>query len=379
MKRKLKATKRKIYDRRLESAINTLNKSGISKYNKEKILEWDKFIDVKNYSEARRAKYLGYLRLIAQNTGKDFDKLTKEDVINLVSKLKERNWSEWTLISTNSLFKTFMKWLLGNSDSYPECVKWIKTDTKIKTTIERKDMIEPDDIDKLTHCCKNDRDKLLINLLWESGMRIGELINIKIEDIKFEAEKGVVIEVDGKTGKRTLRLIECVHYLKAYLQRHPNPKTENYLFYDLNHDQPAEYASIRIQLQKIGKRAGLNKPINPHNFRHSRATYLSQYWTESQTKRWFGWTSASRMAGVYVHLTTKDLDNAVFDLYGVSTEKKREEVMVTCEHCGKLTPKQLMFCSYCSQPLNKKMIAESDMIRLKQEIMEMVLKSLESS
>ncbi|WP_240792460.1 hypothetical protein [Salarchaeum sp. JOR-1] len=54
----------------------------------------------------------------------------------------------------------------------------------------------------------------------------------------------------------------------------------------------------------------LEKPVNPHHFRHSRATYLANYLTEAQMCEWFGWARGSRVPGRYVHLSGRDIDHA---------------------------------------------------------------------
>jgi len=167
---------RLIYDHRLDSAFNTLRKSKINKYNKTKILEFDEFINAKGYSDSRRAKYLRYLRILAEQTNVNFNELTEKGVVSIVSKIKNKDWAEWTVCTTIVLLKTFMKWLTGKNKVYPECVEWLKPKVKEQSQVKRKDILEPEDIKKMISCCNNDMDRLLISLLWEGGIRIGELV-----------------------------------------------------------------------------------------------------------------------------------------------------------------------------------------------------------
>jgi integrase/recombinase XerD len=126
----------------------------------------------------------------------------------------------------------------------------------------------------------------------------------------------------GKTGYRRVRAVWSVEYLKAWLQVHPegyNPDAP--LWVTLNSKEnllePLQYAAIRMKIKRLTKTAGINKRIHPHLFRHSRATYMANYLTEAQMNAYFGWTQGSNMPGVYVHLSGRDVDDAVLKANGV--------------------------------------------------------------
>ena len=70
-----------------------------------------------------------------------------------------------------------------------------------------------------------------------------------------------------------------------------------------------QYIRVKI-LEKPWEGAGIEKPVDPHHFRHSRATYLANYLTEAQMCEWFGWVRGSRVPGRYVHLSSRDIDRA---------------------------------------------------------------------
>jgi hypothetical protein len=77
------------------------------------------------------------------------------------------------------------------------------------------------------------------------------------------------------------------------------------------------YDAIRMRLKKISKKAGINKKIHPHLFRHSRCTYMANYLTEAQMNAYFVWVQGSGMPSVYVHLSGRDVDDAVLKANGV--------------------------------------------------------------
>jgi hypothetical protein len=72
-----------------------------------------------------------------------------------------------------------------------------------------------------------------------------------------------------------------------------------------------------MRLNKIAKKAGINKRIHPHLFRHSRATYMANFLTEAQMNAYFGWVQGSSMPSIYVHLPGCDIDDAVLKANGI--------------------------------------------------------------
>lgn len=92
-----------------------------------------------------------------------------------------------------------------------------------------------------------------------------------------------------------------------------NPDAHLWITFDSKTDalKPLQYAAIRTKLQRIAKKAGINKRIHPHLFRNSRCTYMANYLTEAQMNVYFGWTQGSDMPGVYVHLSGRDINDAI--------------------------------------------------------------------
>ena len=66
--------------------------------------------------------------------------------------------------------------------------------------------------------------------------------------------------------------------------------------------------------KKIARKAGIEKKVYPHLFRHSRATQLARYLTEMEMKIFFGWSKNSNMPSVYVHLSGRDIDEKIIQL-----------------------------------------------------------------
>jgi ribosomal protein L40E len=103
-------------------------------------------------------------------------------------------------------------------------------------------------------------------------------------------------------------------------------------------------------IRRIAERVGITKKVNPHIFRHSRATHLATHLTEAQMNEYFGWVQGSNMASTYVHLSGRDVDDALMRMHGmapVEQDKKGTFSPIKCTRCNQLNPPTGKFCTQC--------------------------------
>lgn len=345
------------YERNLELALKILKDLPISTSNKEDIIAFKDYCFSEGLSIAKIIRYVYDLRKLAEWLEKDFRTATKKDIEVLAGKIERSDYAMWTKHGLKVALKKFYKWLSGGEE-YPVEVKWIKTSTNNNNHKLPEELLTEEDIKKLINATRDTRDRAFISILYESGCRVGEIANLRIKNISFD-DYGAVILVNGKTGSRRIRLISCVPYLQEWLDKHPD-KTNPNAFVWIKRKSRSEiigYARISHILKELGERAGIKKRIYPHLFRHSRATYLANHLTEAQMKEFFGWTQSSSMASVYIHLSGRDVDNAILKTYGIKNNNKEEEESklapqkcVRCEQVNAVTNK---FCKRCGLVLDE--------------------------
>ncbi len=141
------------------------------------------------------------------------------------------------------------------------------------------EVLTEDEVKRMIDAAENLRDKAMIAVLYESGTRRGEFMNLRIRDVVFD-DYGAVIKVKGKTGERRIRLVSSVPYLLRYIDVHPQKDDPNaHLWVKMGYPgkgEPVNYNTFSAQLKKIAKKAGIKKRIHMHLFRHSRATILGK-------------------------------------------------------------------------------------------------------
>jgi len=298
------------YNRLIENALRRVRNSDFPKENKQKILEFYRECIVRGYSKARIIKYIETLYSIAKLLEKPFSKARKEDIVELIRKIEEKGYSEWTKHDFKVILRIFFKWLRKTED-FPEEVRWIKVTTKRGIKLPE-ELLTKEEIMKLVCAADHIRDKAFILTLYESGCRIGELLTLQIKHVQFD-EYGAVLLVNGKTGWRRVRVIMSAPKLYQWIENHPlkaDPNAPLWITIGTNSRYKVwTYSTARTVLKKLVEKAGIKKRVYPHLFRHSRATHLANHLTEAQMKQYFGWVQGSDMASIYVHLSGRDLDN----------------------------------------------------------------------
>ncbi len=113
----------------------------------------------------------------------------------------------------------------------------------------------------------------------------------------------------------------------------------------------------------MAKAAGIEKRVHPHLFRHTTATQLSKVWGESMMRTYLGWEPSSPMPSLYISLSGKDVENAVFcDRYGIIEKKQSDKGLEIgkCPKCWKMIPATATFCLNCGAPLTKEVQQSND-------------------
>lgn len=209
----------------LETTIARVQNSHISEINKSLIFRFKDECLSNGLSIDRALFYVDKLYMISQFLKKDFPQITKEDLKELVRNIELKDYSEWTKAGYKITLKKFYQWLEDVRGGYPERVSWIKTGVK-KNRKKLTNLPTQEEIEKMINAACTVRDKALISILYESGCRIGELLNVRLKDVEFD-DYGAIILVKGKTGPRRIRLISSVPRLSVGMARQKGWKTWN--------------------------------------------------------------------------------------------------------------------------------------------------------
>lgn len=207
------------------------------------------------------------------------DKVKLDHLKSFVEWLNERGVSPRTQARTISGIKSFYKYLLieGDITSDPtallESPKIGRKLPDILTMEEIDTLIEAIDLTK----AEGQRNKAMLETLYSCGLRVSELVNLKITNLFFEQG---FIKVEGKADKERLvpvsgRAIEEINkYLNKYRKTlRINKDSENILFLNRRGRKLSRVMIFTI-IKNLAEKVNLDKKISPHTFRHSFATHL---------------------------------------------------------------------------------------------------------
>ncbi len=218
---------------------------------------------------------------------------------------------------------------------------------------------------------KHPRDKALIAVGYEGGFRIGELANIRIKDVEFKIVNGHLkakVRVYGKTGERKIPLVMSAPLLKTWMEAHPlNNDPEAVVFCSISNrklGESMEYQAFSRIIKTLAKKAGIKKRVYPHMLRHSRATVLAKHLPEAVLCEYFGWVQGSDIPAVYVHLSGRDLDEAIDRLYEIGEgEKPKLAKPRKCSRCNNINDPVAVYCSKCGLILDERKRIELEMMQ----------------
>lgn len=270
--------------------------------------------EVETLSHGTLEAYGRALRLIRKNTTGDLVDLTNAE-LNEVFQTFADELSTQTVRQRQAAAIKFYRY--HDLDVDPEEITLVKNDDN-GPAVDDRDTFTREEAMDLREACDNQRDRALIDLLLYTGQRIRAIQTLRVKDV--DPEEGVYwvnaeeTGLKGSEGKRPL--LGAKEAVRQWLEYHPTGNPEDYLITPLpsatNTTGKGDYLSmpaIRRRLQVLGERAGIDKPVNPHNFRHYFTTVAKKEYgmDDSTIKYLLGHAPRSTiMETTYQHLSAED-------------------------------------------------------------------------
>ncbi|APH38033.1 hypothetical protein BHR79_00085 [Methanohalophilus halophilus] len=321
-------------------------------------------------------KYLSQLYTLTTRWELKLENPSTSNLEKVVTNIERSDLSEWTKHDYKIAIRRYFRWYEGNNED-PEYVKWIRI-KRPKRNMPY-ELPTESEIMRMIENRKNVRDRAIIATFYDAGGRaaeIGELLIGHVEPDKY----GAVLQVDGKTGRRRIRVTFCVPYLMEWISIHPFRKNSHAPLWitlagkDVN--KPMKHAALSAVLKRAAKRAGIEKRIYLHMLRHARSTELAKHLTQAQMEKHLGWVNGSNMPATYIHLSGGDVDNAILNMYGIKEEKKEPDLKtITCPRCKFNNGPTYEYCSQCGAALNIETAINADEKR--EELAEYVMDLVE--
>ena len=351
------------YGYALRNSLKRLDESKIlSEGDRDIIREFLEHLRAKRVSTGRLAKYGFTIRRFTEHLGVPIRNAGRKDIERLSIWIQEQGYSPHTIQDSLFAIKYFYKFVRsGNTDHetpFPEEVRWLKVRQKAN---ERKEpeFFTPGEVESLIKCATRLRDKCMLCVAFERGLRPSELLLLNVGDVTFDAMGARIRIRRSKTGERTMRIIAGASIMGRYLESHPlreNPAAPLWVNESTNHlNERLSWTAWNRIMKEVAQKAGVNgKRIHHYLLRHGSATEAAKLFTDSELKILYGWTMGSRMPATYIHLSARDIDPKLERIYGGKPIEpaKPEFSPSICPRCGEKNSPGIRFCGRCGTPLD---------------------------
>ncbi len=228
------------------------------------------FLDAKKVegcSERTTQYYRVTLEKFFYNVERPIRKISTEDIRSYLSDYQKiNNCSKVTVDNVRRNISSFFSWLEEEDYILKSPMRRIH---KIKTKQPVKEVISDEAIEKLRDSCLCTRDLAMIDLLYSTGIRVGELVNLNIADVNFEDRECIVFGKGDKERKVYFDAKAKLH-LQKYIEERKDSNPALFVTLDAPYDR-LKISGVEIRVRELGRSQNLLK-IHPHKFRRTMAT-----------------------------------------------------------------------------------------------------------
>lgn len=312
---------------------------------------------------------------IELDIGKPLEDAEWDDILTHIENMHAKNFKSSTINLQRAKIKQFLNFCLDETDDvrYRKIIKKLKGGKIEGEAPKPYDILTPEDVKRLINVSTLERDKCMIAVLFESGMRIGELQALTNQMVQMNEKDQEVIfniptEVGCKTGSRSVICLEIYGYCQDWMKCNTSD-----MF------MPLSKSGMRDKLISIFKKANINKHANPHNFRHSAITNAVNLGMQQNAICMRFWGSPnSMMLSTYIHLNEQMTSQGYRNAKGMGEETKViNPLACRCVECGKLIQSGNM-CKQCSEniALKIKVSQQDNKIEEMKRDMEYIISSI---
>lgn len=292
----------------------------------EKIKDFENFLQFeRNFSTNTLDAYLRDIRKLRDYAEFDLEQISPlqisyEHIQEYLFQLSKKKFSERSQARWISSIKSFFKYLVEDEVRVDNPATLLEGP---KLGLYLPDTLSFEDVERIIRAINintdlGQRNQCMIEVLYGCGLRVSELIDLKISNINF---KESYLKVDGKGDKtrfvpiadHTSNLItEYIRNVRAKYKI--NKKCEDILFLN-SRGSAMSRVIVFIIIKELTEKAGINKKISPHTFRHSFATHLLQNGADLRFIQEMLGHSSITTTEIYTHLKNEQLRDVILNYH----------------------------------------------------------------
>ena len=308
---------------------------------------------------------------------KPYEELNQLDLVEYVNMLRDDGLNPTSIEFRLYPVKAYLRWVLSGGINggkvkgpLPDCIAYVEIKKRQKTKPDV--LITPEILSQFLGECKTLEQKVYFALVYDTGARRSEVLNLRIKDVQRDVN-GLCVELNGKTGWRKNYLHESISLLMPYINSmssNPDDWLFNTTFSSLRgkptktgrrSSSTVDHWSFRI-VKRLKKRGIIqeNDKLTIHSFRHTKARNLKKLkWSNDEINVWMGWTKTSNMATYYGQARAEDVVNRFLVDTG-RVKDDDDDQFQACPVCKSVNGAIAKFCDNCANALRPEFAASRE-------------------
>ena len=382
--------------------VEEIRRMKVNEENKKTILEFDDLNGVNELAPSTRIVYLVLLKhllVFCEAKKKTFRQITGEDIREFVSLLKERKIKtqdgrgfgsrkineKLTQGSTNTYIqkiKRFFKYLYNTGRDNPKVLR----DAGLRQRQEEfkltsADLPTEEEIQAMIDATTNPLYKAIIAVAYDSGMRISDILDLKVKDLIINENEVRLRFFIRKTKKHLLYgMGSSVGYLMNWYNLHPTKGQEDHLFCTMATNRRGKrmgYMNIYKIIKRLAREVGISpkKRVTCHTFRHCATRRDKQHYSNEELCVLRGWSRTSNMPLRYSPIAEDEVFKKKQIIEGKVDPKPEKKVIDArnCPRCKNTVTPDSAYCSVCGQLLNSRSSELNEILKGNPDIMQRII------
>jgi len=254
----------------------------------------------RGYSERTVESYVSCVLKFISFTGKTIDQLSKQDALNYLIYLKEEKKAAGNTLNVYHMaIRFFLEDILHKNMKLN--IKYSRRPEKIPVFLTK------EEVKSLIGKIGNWKHRLMIEVLYGGGLRVSELLNLKVGDLLIENSYGFIRQGKGRKDRIFVLSKVCVDKIKNLIELE-KLSSDDFLFLT-NRNERYSVRSVQEIVKRATLLAGIEKEVHPHTLRHSFATHLIQNGASLNEVQTMLGHKSPETSMIYIHMASPNMIN----------------------------------------------------------------------
>ena len=229
---------------------------------------------------------------------KELKRINKKDIQEHLYGFVEKESSGSTINLHLNALKFFFEEMLKKRLTIN--IKYSKTAKRLPEFLTKEEVV------RLVNAIENKKHKLIVNLIYSAGLRVGESVNLKIRDFELDKNYGWVRQGKGNKDRLFIIAKKLKEGIKEFIEDN-KLSYDDYLF--KGYKGHLSIRAVQNIIKKVAIKSGINKNIHPHMLRHSFATHLIENGYDVASVQSLLGHSSIQTTMIYLHIASPKLIN----------------------------------------------------------------------